>query len=182
MSQSVKLWICKNHTLLTYIRTPQDHISIDLLGPYSVTSQGTSFTLTAVCNLTGYLMTSPLKDKKTMTVVTYVYLHIMLKFGFPRILHSSNGTEFKSKLIEHLFSKQIGMKKTYISPHHPQANGKLESSHRFIKDYIWKFFSRWCHRMGPITSLCSSCIQLVSKWAFSGITSNILDMTPIYHT
>ena len=80
-------------------QTPQDHISIDLLGPYSVTSQGNSYALTTVCNLTRYLMTSPAEDKKTMTVVTHLFLDIMLKFGFPRILHSDNGTEFKSKLI-----------------------------------------------------------------------------------
>ena len=46
---------------------------------------------------------------------------IMLKFGFPRILHSDNGMKFKFKLIENLF-QQLGIKKTYISSHHPQAN------------------------------------------------------------
>ena len=91
-------------------QTPQDHISINLLGPYNITSQGDSYSLTAVCNLTGYLMTSPLKDKKTLTVVTHLLLDIMLKFGLPRIQHSDNGTEFKSKLIEHL-SQQLGIKK-----------------------------------------------------------------------
>ena len=94
-------------------KTPQDHISIDLLGHYNVTSQSNSYALTTVCNLTGYLMTSPIKDKKTTTVVTHLFSDIMLKFGFPRILHSENGSEFKSKLIEHL-SQQLGIKKTYI--------------------------------------------------------------------
>ena len=83
-------------------QTPKDHISIDLFGPYNVTSQGNSYALTAVCNLTRYLITSPIKDKKTMTAATHLFLDIMLKFSFPRILHSDNGTEFKSKLIEHL--------------------------------------------------------------------------------
>ena len=64
-------------------------------------------------------MTSPIKDKKTMTVATHLFLGIMLKFG-PRMLYSDNGPEFKSKLIEHL-SQQLGIKKTYISPCHPQA-------------------------------------------------------------
>ena len=62
----------------------------------------------------------------------------MLKFGFPRILHFINGTEFKSKLIEHL-TQQLSIKKTYISPCNPQANRKLESSDRFIKDCNWNF-------------------------------------------
>ena len=119
------------------VQTPQDHITIDLIGSYNSTSQDKSYVLTAVCNLTGYLMTTPIPDKKTVTVAIHLFLEIMLKFGFPRILHSDNGEGFKSKLIEHL-TELISIKKTYISPHHPQPNGKLESSHRFIKDWIWK--------------------------------------------
>ena len=38
---------------------PQDHTSIDLSGPYNVTSQVKSYALTTVCNLIGYLMTIP---------------------------------------------------------------------------------------------------------------------------
>ena len=45
-------------------QTPQDHITIDLLGTYKITSQGNSYTLTAVCNLTGYLMTTISRTKR----------------------------------------------------------------------------------------------------------------------
>ena len=64
-------------------------------GPYNITSQGSSYALTAVCDLTGYFMTTPIKDKKTMTVANHLFSDIMLKFDFPRILHSDIGTEFK---------------------------------------------------------------------------------------
>ena len=76
------------------IAQPQDHISIDLLGLYNITCQGNSYALTTVCNLTGCLMTSPIKDKKTVTVATHLFLDIMLIFDFPSILYSDNGTEF----------------------------------------------------------------------------------------
>ena len=66
-------------------------------------------------------MMMPIKDKKTVTVATHLFSDIMKKFGFPRILHSDNGMEFKSKLIEYL-SQLLGIKKTYIFPHHLQAN------------------------------------------------------------
>ena len=82
-------------------------------------------------------MTTPIKDKKMMTAANHLFSDIMLKFGFSRILHSDNGMEFKSKLIENL-SQQFGKEKTYISPHHPQANGKIESSHRVFKDCFQK--------------------------------------------
>ena len=68
-----------------------------------------------------------------------LFSKIFLKFGFPRILHSDNGTEFKLKLIEHLM-QQLGIKKMDIPPHHPQSNGKLESTYRFINGLYLKNF------------------------------------------
>ena len=72
-------------------------------------------------------MTMPIVDKKTATVAVHLFSEVMLKFSFAQSLHSDNRTEFKSKLIEHL-TQQLSIKKTYISPQHPQANRKLESS------------------------------------------------------
>ena len=80
--------------------------------------------LTTVCKLTDYLMTTPIPDKKTETVAIHLFLEIMLKFGFPRTLHSDNRIEFKSKLIEHL-AQQLGKKKTYISPNNPKPTENL---------------------------------------------------------
>ena len=57
-------------------------MSIGPIGPYSTTSQGNVYTLTVVCNLTGYLMTTSLPDKKTVTVAVHLFSEIMLKFGF----------------------------------------------------------------------------------------------------
>ena len=63
-------------------QTPQDHISIDLLRSYNITSQGNYYTLTAICSLTGYLMITPIKDKKTMTVVTHLFFAYYVKIWF----------------------------------------------------------------------------------------------------
>ena len=83
-------------------------------------------------------MTIPTTDKKTISVANHLFADILLKFGFPRILHLKNGEEFKSKLME-MLSQQLDIRKTFISPNHLQANRKLESSHRFIKDCVQKF-------------------------------------------
>ena len=73
----------------------------------------------------------------TTSVTNHFFAARMLKWGFP-ILHLNNTGEFRFKLMESL-SQQLGIRKTFISPHHPQANGKLESLHRFVKDCIGKF-------------------------------------------
>ena len=77
-----------------------------------------------------------------------------------QLLHSNKRTEFSSKVIEHL-AQQLSIKKNYISPHQPQANGKLESSYRFIKDCIWKFSIDGTLEWDSITPLCNCYIQLV---------------------
>ena len=86
---NAKSGICKKTHFINLhkaiAQTPQDHIFIDLLGPYNITSQGNTYALTTVCSLTGYLLTNLRKDKKTMTVVTHLFLDIILKFGFPRM-------------------------------------------------------------------------------------------------
>ena len=80
-------------------------------------------------------MTTLIRDKKTMSVANHLFADIMLTFGFPRILHSDYYAEFKSKLMENL-SQQLGIRKTFISPCHPQVNGKLESSNNLINDCV----------------------------------------------
>ena len=77
------------------------------------------------------------------------------------MLYSDNGSEFKSKLIKHL-SQQLGIKKTYISPCHLQANGKLESSHRFTKDCIQKYSIDGvleCDQLLPYAIAAFNCFQ-----------------------
>ena len=119
-------------------QAPQYYLLIDLTGTYNTTAQGNTYAVTTICNLTSYLMTTTIPNKKTLTVAIHLFSEILLKFGFPRILHSDSGTEFNSKHIEYL-AQELGIKKTYISPCHTQSNGKLESSHRFLMDCIQKF-------------------------------------------
>ena len=86
----------------------------------------------------------------------------MLKFGFHRLSHSDNVTEFKPKL---------DIKKTCPSPHHLQADEKLEFSTRFIKDCIHKFSIDSALEPESIAPLCKGYIQLVSKQTVPGITT-----------
>ena len=46
------------------MQTPQDHLSVDLIGPYNTTTQGNTYALTAIFDLTGYLMSTPIPNKK----------------------------------------------------------------------------------------------------------------------
>ena len=97
------------------IQTPQDCLSIALLGSNNTTSQGNIYVFTMICNLTGYLMTTQIRNKSTTSVANYLFADIMLKWGFPRILHLDNGVEFKSKLMENL-SQPVGIRTNFHFP------------------------------------------------------------------
>ena len=75
--KSVKLWIYKNYINFhqDIAQTPKDHISINIIGPYSTTSQD-------------YLMTTPISNKKTIVAVLLIS-QIILKFGFSWILEQN---------------------------------------------------------------------------------------------
>ena len=70
------------------METPQDYLSVDLIGLYNTTTQGNTYALTAICSLTSDIIITPIYDKKTSTIVVQLFLEIFLKFSFPRILHS----------------------------------------------------------------------------------------------
>ena len=84
---SAKSWLYKNPTVLTYIKILhklQDHISIDLLGSYNITSQGNSYILTAVCNLTGYVMVTPYQRQKDNDSSDPLVFGHYVKIQFPQ--------------------------------------------------------------------------------------------------
>ena len=65
-------------------------------------------------------MTTPIREKKTMSVAAYLFADIMLKFGFPRILHSDNGVEFNLNLWKTFHSNFIYEKFSFPLTTHKQ--------------------------------------------------------------
>ena len=88
-------------------------------------------------------MTTPIKDKKTMTVANHLFSDIMLKLGFPRILHFDNGTEFKSYLIENLFSANWNKKDSQF-PLPPTSKWKTGIVTQIFQRLCLEIFCRWC--------------------------------------
>ena len=127
-------------------------------------------------------MTTPIPDKKTSTTAVHLFSGIMLKFRFPRILHYDNRMEFKSKLIQHL-TQQHGIKMTYITPCHPQSNGKIESSHQFLKDHICKFSINGILEWDQLFPYTTAAFNLFpSEHSQESPISYTLDETPTCHT
>ena len=105
---------------------PFFHIGIDCAGPLNVTSEGYVYLLVLVDVCTKYVVLRPLKNKQSDTVAKEL-IKIFGDYGFPQIIQSDNGTEFRNQLMGHL-SKNLGIERRYSTPYHPQGNGISEAN------------------------------------------------------
>ena len=65
-----------------------------------------------------------LPDKSAKTIVKHL-IQVFSDFGYPRILQSDNGSEFKNVTVK-LLTESTGIDHRLTTPYHPRANGSAE--------------------------------------------------------
>ena len=91
-----------------------------------------------ICMLTGYVFCIPLKTKTAEEIVDKYLTHVAFTFGNSRKILSDNDTEVKHALFEEM-AKQLEVERKIYSPvYRPQANGRIEGFHKFLKECICK--------------------------------------------
>ena len=81
--------------------------------------------------------------------------------GYPKILQSDNGVEFKNHLFEKLCTDH-NIKHIFSSPYHPQTNGVVEVAHKEIKKNVILDFSKHPENFNLKTSLLEAVeIQII---------------------
>ena len=117
---------------------PMEFICMDLVGPISPqTTKGNCYMLTVIDMLTGYTIAVAIPDKKAETVCNAYRDHVYCIFGGSSRILTDNGTEFKSKEMQQI-CKDLDIKQVFSPVYTPQANGRLEGWHRFLKSCIAK--------------------------------------------
>ena len=82
-------------------------------------------------------MAMPIPDKKSATVCSAYRDNIYCVFGGSSRILTDNGTEFKSEEMKAI-CVELGIKHVFSPLYTPQANGRLEGWHRFLKACIAK--------------------------------------------
>jgi len=115
-------------------------ISIDLVGPLTPPVGGYTHLLTAIDWATRWPEAIPIKSTTAETVVDALVNQVFSRHSFPEKLISDNGPQFRSELMARI-GRCCGVQHIFVTPFHPESNGRIERFHRTLKTAIRSFLS-----------------------------------------
>ena len=118
---------------------PFQKVSIDFLTGLPLTDRGNSVMLTAVDCFTRWVELVPLPTRSAKEVALALRDRIFFRHGMCDLV-SDNGAEFVSQIVTELYSL-LGVRASTCTTYHPQAQGKVERTHRVIADMLAKYVS-----------------------------------------
>ena len=115
---------------------PFDHIGIDFMGPLPM-SNGNKHILVIGDHFTKWYWAIPLLDQTAVSTANVLVDHWINRFGCPHSLHSDQGRNFESKLLEQLLHF-LKVDKTRTTPFHPQSNAVIERLKKTLQNMLAK--------------------------------------------
>ena len=118
-----------------------DLVSIDIWDAGVLSNRGNRYLMTVIDGFSKYAFAIPLKNKTAKTVASKLYKHVFSQFGYPKRLHSDNGTEFCNSVLKEL-CEFLDIRKTHTTVYHPQGNAYAERIHQFFKNALTAFVNQ----------------------------------------
>ena len=116
---------------------PFEIISWDIMGPLPIPSQGNKYILVVTDIFTKWVEAFALKDTTANTLATVLLDEIICRYGAPCTLHSDQGANLCSSVIQCLCAL-LGVSTTRTSAYHPEGNGQVERFNRTLEAIIAK--------------------------------------------
>ena len=107
-------------------------LSCDLITSLPVTPRGNKYILVACDYGTRWVEAFPLPNQTAETVSRVLLDQVFYRYGIPEILHSDQGANFESRLLQDI-CVLLGIKKTRTTPYHPRGNGLVEKMNSTVK-------------------------------------------------
>jgi transposase InsO family protein len=86
---------------------------------------------------TKWLEVYAIPNQKALTIAGALVTNFFCRFGIPRELHSDQGRNFESHLLQDILQR-LGVNKMCTMPLHPQLDGMVERYIKTIKEHLQK--------------------------------------------
>lgn len=123
----------RNHAPLQTVASgfPMQVVAVDILGPLPESTAGNSYILVAGDYFTKWIEAYAMPNQEAVTVAQKLVDQMFCRFSPPDQLHSDQGRQFESKVMQEV-CKILGIRKSRTSPYHPQCDGLVERSNRTL--------------------------------------------------
>ena len=116
---------------------PFEKVSWDIMGPLPASSKGNKYILVVTDLFSKWVEAFPMRSTESESLATILVNEIVCRYGVPQYLHSDQGANLTSKVIQNL-CKKLGIQRTQSSAYHPQGNGQVERFNRTLEAMLAK--------------------------------------------
>ncbi|KAL1259510.1 hypothetical protein QQF64_010087 [Cirrhinus molitorella] len=109
---------------------PMELVCIDFLS-LEPDSSGFANILVVTDHFSRYAQAYPTKDQRAATVAKVLVEKFFVHYGLPAQIHSDQGHDFESRLIQELL-RTLGIRKSRTTPYHPQGDPQPERFNRTL--------------------------------------------------
>jgi hypothetical protein len=119
------------------VRAPFKRIAIDVAGPFPRSDQGNHYLLITMDYFTKWPEVYAIPNQEALRVAEVLVANFFCRFGIPQELHSDQGCNFKSQLVQKVL-QCLGVSKTCTTPLHPQSDGMVQRYIKTIEKHLRK--------------------------------------------
>lgn len=105
--------------------------SLDVVGPLPLTARRNKYIVSVIDHFSRWVELVAVNNIRTQTIIDKVLMDLIARFGCPERIHTDRAQNFLSNLMKQ-FCKSLKIKRTMTSGLHPQSNGILEVTHKFL--------------------------------------------------
>lgn len=131
----VKLVACVLNLQQQPVGFPLERVAVDILGPLPMTEKGNEYIMVVCDYFSKWTESYAIPNHRARTVAEVLIEQFVSRFGVPLQLHSDQGREFESGLIEEL-CKLLQINKTRTTPYNPKSDGLVERFNRTVQQML----------------------------------------------